>query len=83
MSDKFLRNLLKSKGFSTNIAKEIEKAVEKKAKLDSEQRELADRELAAAMTKDILNDVLPHLRAALEKIPEKPVKKIIISGEND
>lgn len=78
MTDKFLRNVLKSKGFSANVAKEIEKAVEKKAKMDSEQKELYDRELAAAMTKDILNDVLPHLRKALEKTPEKPVKKIIV-----
>lgn len=78
MTDKFLRNVLKSKGFSANVAKEIEKAVEKKAKMDSEQKELRDRELAAAMTKDILNDVLPHLRKALEKTPEKPVKKIIV-----
>lgn len=79
MSDKFLRNLLKSKGFSSDIAKQIEKAVEKKAKLDSEQKEMKDRELAAAMTKDILNQVLPHLRKAVD---EKPVKKIIIPGEN-
>ena len=80
MSDKFLRNLLKSKGFSSDIAKQIEKAVEKKAKLDSEQKEMKDRELAAAMTKDILNQVLPHLRKAVD---QKPVKKIIIPGEND
>ena len=79
MSDKFLRNLLKSKGFSSDIAKQIEKAVEKKAKIDSEQKEMKDRELAAAMTKDILNQVLPHLRKAVD---EKPVKKIIIPGEN-
>jgi hypothetical protein len=80
MSDRFLRNLLKSKGFSADIAKQIEKAVEKKAKMDSEQKELRDRELAMAMTKDVLNQVLPHLRKAME---QKPVKKIIIPGEND
>ena len=80
MKDRFLRNLLKSKGFSSDIAKQIEKAVEKKAKQDSEQKEMKDRELAAAMTKDILNQVLPHLRKAVD---QKPVKKIIISGEND
>jgi len=38
MSDRFLRNLLKSKGFSTNVAKEIEKAVEKKALKESRKR---------------------------------------------
>jgi len=78
MSDKFLRNLLKGKGFSTNIAKEIEKAVEKNALKDAQEKEMRDREIAAAMTRGILNDVLPHLRKALENPPEKPVKKIIV-----
>jgi len=77
MSDKFLRNLLKGKGFSTNIAKEIEKAVEKNALKDAQEKEMRDREIAAAMTRGILNDVLPHLRKALEA-KEKPVKKIIV-----
>lgn len=80
MSDRFLRNLLKSKGFSANVAKEIEKAVEKKALKESQEKEMRDREIAAAMTKGILNEVLPHLRKALE---QKPIKKIIIPGEND
>jgi len=78
MSDKFLRNLLKSKGFSADISKQIEKAVEDKAKLDSEQKEMADRELALAMTQNILNDVLPHLRKAM-KTP--PTKKIIVDDK--
>lgn len=80
MSDRFLRNLLKSKGFSANVAKEIEKAVEKKALKESQEKEMRDREIAAAMTRGILNEVLPHLRKAME---QKPVKKIIIPGEND
>ena len=80
MSDRFLRNLLRSKGFSTNVAKEIERAVEKKAVKQSQDKEMRDREIAAAMTKGILNEVLPHLRKAME---QKPVKKIIIPGEND
>jgi tRNA A37 threonylcarbamoyltransferase TsaD len=80
MSDRFLRNLLKSKGFSTNVAKEIEKAVEKKALKESQEKEMRDREIAAAMTRGILNEVLPHLRKALE---QKPPKKVIISGEKD
>lgn len=80
MSDRFLRNLLKSKGFSANVAKEIEKAVEKKALKESQEKEMRDREIAAAMTRGILNEVLPHLRKATE---QKPVKKIIIPGEND
>ena len=80
MSDRFLRNLLRSKGFSTNVAKEIERAVEKKAQKQSQDKEMRDREIAAAMTKGILNEVLPHLRKAME---QKPVKKIIIPGEND
>lgn len=80
MSDRFLRNLLKSKGFSTNVAKEIEKAVEKKALKESQEKEMRDREIAAAMTRNVLNEVLPHLRKALE---QKPPKKVIISGEKD
>lgn len=80
MSDRFLRNLLKSKGFSTNVAKEIEKAVEKKALKESQEKEMRDREIAAAMTRGILNEVLPHLRKALE---QKPPKKVIISGEKE
>ena len=80
MSDRFLRNLLKSKGFSTNVAKEIEKAVEKKALKESQEKEMRDREIAAAMTRNVLNEVLPHLRKALE---QKPPKKVIISGEKE
>jgi hypothetical protein len=78
MSDKFLRNLLRSKGFSADISKQIEKAVEDKAKLDSEQKEMADRELALAMTQNILNDVLPHLKKAMET---PPTKKIIVDDK--
>lgn len=80
MSDRFLRNLLRSKGFSTNVAKEIEKAVEKNAQKESQDKEMRDREIAAAMTRGILNEVLPHLRKAVE---QKPIKKIVIPGEND
>ena len=80
MSDRFLRNLLKSKGFSANVAKEIERAVEKKSLKESQEKEMRDREIAAAMTRGILNEVLPHLRKAVE---QKPVKKIVIPGEND
>jgi len=41
---------------------------------------MRDREIAAAMTRNVLNEVLPHLRKALE---QKPPKKVIISGEKD
>jgi hypothetical protein len=77
MSDKFLRNLLKSKGFSADVAKQIAKAAENKSLKDAQEKEMRDREIAAAMTRGILNDVLPHLRKALEA-KEKPVKKIIL-----
>lgn len=80
MKDRFLRNLLKSKGFSTDVAKEIERAVEKKSLKDAQEKEMRDREIAAAMTRGILNDVLPHLRKAMEAAP-KPTKKIIVDGE--
>lgn len=77
MSNKLLRNILKSKGFSADVAKEIEKAVEKNTLKDAQEKEMRDREVAAAMTRGILNDILPHLRKALEP-KEKPVKKIIV-----
>lgn len=82
MKDRLLRNILKSRGFSNDVAKAIERAVEKKTLKEAQEKEMRDREIAAAMTRGILNEVLPHLRKAMEKTPDKPVKKIIVPGEN-
>jgi hypothetical protein len=62
LTDKFLRNLLKSKGFSTNVAK----AVEENAKRDSAEKEMLDREKALGITLKLVNEMLPHLKQAME-----------------
>ena len=68
-----LKQLLKHAGISNNIAKAIEKK-----KLTAEQ-ELEVQEKAMAMTKMMLNDVMPHLRNAVDNTPpSKPKKTIII-----
>lgn len=62
MSDKFLRNLLKSKGFSTDVAK----AIEENIKRDTEEKEMLDREKALGLTLKMVNEMLPHLKKAME-----------------
>ena len=69
-----LKQLLKRAGISNNIIKEVER----KAKRTSAEQELEHQEKAMAMTKMMLNDVLPHLRKAVDKPPSKPKKTIII-----
>ena len=70
-----LKQLLKRAGISNNIIKEVER----KAKMTSAQQEIEHQEKAAAMAKMMLNDVMPHLRSALDKTPpSKPKKTIII-----
>ena len=70
-----LRQLLKRAGVSNNIIAEVER----KAKRTSAEQELEHQEKAMAMTKMMLNDVLPHLRKAVDsKPPSKPKKTIII-----
>ena len=70
-----LKQLLRRAGISNNIIKEVEK----KAKQTSAQQEIEHQEKAMAMTKMMLNDVMPHLRNAVEKTPpSKPKKTIII-----
>ena len=69
-----LKQLLKRAGISNNIIKEVER----KAKMTSAQQEIEHQEKAMAMTKMMLNDVLPHLRKAVDKPPSKPKKTIII-----
>ena len=70
-----LKQLLKRAGISNNIIKEVER----KAKRTSAEQELEHQEKAMAMTKMMLNDVMPHLRNAVDKTPpSKPKKTIII-----
>ena len=81
MTDNFIRQFLKHRGFSTDI----QKAVDEKTAKSTEKKEMKDRLLAEAMTKQMVNDMMPVFRRYMEKrqepAPEKPVRKIIIPGE--
>jgi len=72
-----MRKFLKHRKFSNDIAKAVE---EKTLKTTAEQ-EMEHRLLAEAMTKGVINEMMPTFRKMLEnqqKAKEKPVKKIII-----
>lgn len=69
-----LKQLLKAAGVSNNIIAEVER----KAKRSTAEQEMEAQEKAAAMTKMMLNDVMPHLRNALDKTPPSKPKKTII-----
>ena len=81
MTDNFIRQFLKHRGFSTDIQKAVD---EKTAKITEEQ-EMKHRMLAEAMTKQFVNDMMPMFRKQMEKSQEKPeekpIRKIIIPGE--
>ena len=80
MTDNFIRQFLKHRGFGTDIQKAVD---EKTAKI-SEEQEMKHRLLAEAMTKQMVNDMMPMFRRHLEnkeKEKEAPVRKIIIPGE--
>ena len=80
MTDNFIRNFLRHRGFSTDIQKAVD---EKTAKI-SEEQEMKHRMLAEAMTKQMVNDMMPMFRKKMEsdqKAKEKPVRKIIIPGD--
>jgi hypothetical protein len=62
MSEKWLRNLLRSKGFGNDVQKAIDEQVAK----DSEMKEMMDREKALGMTLKYVNEMLPHLKQAIE-----------------
>ena len=80
MTDNFIRQFLKHRGFSSDI----QKAVDEKTAKTSEEKEMKDRLLAEAMTKQMVNDMMPmfrrHMEAAKNK-EEAPIRKIIIPGE--
>lgn len=62
MTDKFLKNLLKSKGFSNDVLK----AIEENVKRDTQEKEMLDREKAMGLTIKMVNEMLPHLKQAME-----------------
>jgi len=80
LTDNFIRQFLKHRGFSVDI----QKAVDEKTAKNSEEEEMKHRMLAEAMTKQMVNDMMPMFRRQMEKKQkdeEKPVRKIIIPGE--
>ena len=79
MTDQFLKNLLKSRGFSNDVAK----AIDENVKRDSEQKEMLDREKALGITLKIVNEMLPHLKQAMEAEEKRKanMRTIIIPDE--
>jgi hypothetical protein len=78
--DNFIRQFLKHRKFGNNIAEEVDK----KTKKTTAEQEMQHRLEAEAMTKLIVNEMMPTFRKMMEeqqKAKEKPVKKIIIPGE--
>jgi hypothetical protein len=62
MSEKWLRDLLRSRGFGNDVAKEIDKRVAQ----DSQEKEMLDREKALGLTLKMVNEMLPHLKQAMD-----------------
>ena len=79
MTDKFLKNLLKSRGFSNDVAK----AIDENVKRDSEEKEMLDREKALGLTLKMVNEMMPHLKQAIEAEEKRKanMKTIIIPGD--
>ena len=79
MTDKFLKNLLKSRGFSTDVVK----AIDENVKRDTEEKEMLDREKALGLTLKMVNEMLPHLKQAIEAEEKRKanMKTIIIPDE--
>ena len=62
MSEKWIKDLLRSKGFSADVVK----AIDENVKRDSEEKERLDREKALGLTLKMVNEMLPSLRQAME-----------------
>lgn len=79
MTDKFLKDILKSRGFSNDVAKAIDENVRR----DSEEKEMLDREKALGLTLKMVNEMLPHLKQAMEAEEKRKanMKTIIIPGD--
>jgi hypothetical protein len=79
LTDKFLKNLLRSKGFSNDVIK----AIEENVKRDTQEKEMLDREKAMGLTLKMVNEMLPHLKQAMEAEEKRKanMKTIIIPDE--
>lgn len=62
MSEKWLRDLLRSKGFGNDVQKAIDEQVAR----DSHEKEMLDREKALGITLKMVNEMLPHLKQAMD-----------------
>jgi hypothetical protein len=79
LTDRFLKNLLKSRGFSNDVVK----AIDENVKRDSEEKEMLDREKALGLTLKMVNEMLPHLKQAMEAEEKRKanMRTIIIPDE--
>jgi hypothetical protein len=79
LTDKFLKDLLKSRGFSNDVVKAIDENVRR----DTEEKEMLDREKALGLTLKMVNEMLPHLKQAMEAEEKRKanMKTIIIPNE--
>jgi len=80
MSDDFIKNLLKYKGFKNDVNKAIEENVRK----DSQEKEMLDREKALGLTLKMVNEMMPSIKKAIEareKEVQKPLKTIIVPDD--
>ena len=62
MSEKWLRDLLRNKGFGNDVQQAIDSQVAR----DSQEKEMLDREKALGITLKMVNEMLPHLKQAME-----------------
>jgi hypothetical protein len=75
--DNFIRQFLKHRKFGNNIIEEVEK----KTLRTTAEQEMEHRVKAEAMTKVIVNEMMPTFRKMMEeeqKKQEKPIRKIIV-----
>ncbi|CAB4196295.1 hypothetical protein UFOVP1640_75 [uncultured Caudovirales phage] len=80
MNDNFIKQFLKHRGFSNNI----QQAVDEKTKKISDEKEMEDRLIAEAITKGIVNEMMPIFRRHLEaeqKKKEAPMRTIIVPND--
>ena len=82
--ENFIRQFLKHRKFGNNIAN----AVDEKTKRTSAEKEMEDRLLAEAWTKQAVNAMMPTFHKMMEEeqkaketANQKPIRKIIIPGE--
>jgi len=75
-----MRDLLRSKGFSADVAKAIDENVAR----DTQEKEMLDREKALGLTLKMVNEMLPSLRQAMEAEEKRRanIKTIIVPGDN-